>query len=58
MIYRSYELEYDMAGRGCLSRIRGDRQVDPSDSIPEGPTYTTIMELGPQDQNRDGFFGA
>ena len=23
---------------------------------PEGPTYTTIMELGPQ--NRDGFFGA
>ena len=26
--------------------------------IPEGPTYTTIMELGPQNQNRDGFFGA
>ena len=25
---------------------------------PEGPTYTTIMELGPQNQNRDGFFGA
>ena len=24
---------------------------------PEGPTYTTIMELGPQNQNRDGFFG-
>ena len=28
------------------------------ESIPEGPTYTTIMELGPQNQNRDGFFGA
>ena len=27
-------------------------------NIPEGPTYTTIMELGPQNQNRDGFFGA
>ena len=26
--------------------------------IPEGPTYTTIMELGPQNQNRDGFFSA
>ena len=26
--------------------------------LPEGPTYTTIMELGPQNQNRDGFFGA
>ena len=25
---------------------------------PEGPTYTTIMELGPQIQNRDGFFEA
>ena len=25
---------------------------------PEGPTYTTIMELGPQNQNRDGFLGA
>ena len=24
-------------------------------SYPEGPTYTTIMELGPQNQNRDGF---
>ena len=24
---------------------------------PEGPTYTTIMELGAQNQNRDGFFG-
>ena len=24
---------------------------------PEGPTYTTIMELGPQNQNRDGFLG-
>ena len=23
---------------------------------PEGPTDTTIMELGPQNQNRDGFF--
>ena len=27
-------------------------------SFPEGPTYTTIMEFGPQNQNRDGFFGA
>ena len=26
--------------------------------FPEGPTYTTIMELGPQNQNRDGFLGA
>ena len=25
---------------------------------PEGPTYTTIMELGPQNQNRDGFLVA
>ena len=25
---------------------------------PEGPTYTTIMESGPQNQNRDGFLGA
>ena len=24
-------------------------------SYPEGPTYTTSMELGPQNQNRDGF---
>ena len=24
---------------------------------PSGPTYTTIMELGPQNQNRDGSFG-
>ena len=28
------------------------------DDYPEGPTYTTIMELGPQNQNRDGFLGA
>ena len=27
-------------------------------SYPEGPTYTTIMELGPQNQNRDDFLGA
>ena len=27
-------------------------------SNPEGPTYTTIMELGPKNQNRDGFSGA
>ena len=27
-------------------------------SYPEGPTYTTIMELGPQNHNRDGFLGA
>ena len=26
-------------------------------TLPEGPTYTTIMELGPQNQNRDGFLG-
>ena len=25
---------------------------------PEGPTYTTIMELGPKNHNGDGFFGA
>ena len=25
---------------------------------PEGPTYTTIMELGHQNHNRDGFLGA
>ena len=24
---------------------------------PEGPTCTTIMELGPQNQNRDGLLG-
>ena len=23
-------------------------------TYPEGPTYTTIMELGPKNQNRDG----
>ena len=25
--------------------------------IPEGPTYTTIMELGPQNHDGDGFLG-
>ena len=25
---------------------------------PEGPTYTTIVELGPQNPHRDGFGGA
>ena len=30
----------------------------PKVPYPEGPTYTTIMELGPQYQNRDGFLGA
>ena len=27
-------------------------------TFPEGPTYTTIMEIGPQKLNRDGFIGA
>ena len=25
--------------------------------FPEGPTYTTIMELGPKNHNGDGFWG-
>ena len=30
----------------------------PYSNYPEGPTYITIMELGHQNQNRDGFLGA
>ena len=32
-------------------------QVYRESNTPEGPTYTTIMELGPQNHNRDGLLG-
>ena len=44
----------------AVQGLGGSRVYVPRDSNiphPEGPTYTTIMELGPQNQNRDGFFG-
>ena len=34
------------------------RESERETENPEGPAYTTIMELGPQNQNRDGFLGA
>ena len=45
----------------CCMRLRGSYKWGykfPNRCYPEGPTYTTIMELGPRNQNRDGFFGA
>ena len=39
----------------CLLLLRLPR--DSNIPYPEGPTYTTIMELGPKNQNRDVFLG-
>ena len=50
----------DSAGDSRSDADDGDGDccsVTPEVAYPEGPTYTTIMELGPQNHNRDGFFG-
>ena len=36
---------------------RGSMTLFSHDDYAEGPTYTTIMELGPPNQNMDGFLG-
>ena len=60
---------WTLSGCGCASQpertVRPGRKqrvahqrTGSSFLYPEGPTYTTIMELGPRNQNRDGFLGA